>query len=91
MKRDPDLIGQILLDAETKPPGQPLSHGDYRGNERLPEVAEHARLLIGGGYAEGDASKSRVGAFVIHRHTMEGYDLIDSIRDREVWAQVKNE
>lgn len=86
MKRDLDLIRDLLLRVEALPPRGRM------GGEDLVE-GEHARLLIESGYAEG---WTRTGAdhsvieWDIHRLTMQGHDFLDSIRNPVVFEKTKS-
>lgn len=96
MRRDMDLIRELLLRVESF---DRRAGTTYVFNASEPElqidgytsdqVEEHLSWLIDYGYIEGG-----VGAdlhFVIRRLSMPGCDLLDSIRNPEIWSSVKAE
>jgi Hypothetical protein (DUF2513) len=90
MKRDMDLIREILLVAE--------SDGTYKSAEHYTEeqVAYHVQLLIDAGLIEGRVLfENRDGRqipvkYVIIRLTMAGHDFIDASRENKVWEKAKS-
>lgn len=90
MKRDPELIRNILLDVESSPPGQPINGFTYEDKEQ-PEILEHVVLLVDAEFIEGEvvlgASGQPHGCY-IKRLTWKGHEFLDSARDEEVWRKV---
>lgn len=85
MKRDMDLVREILLEAEAHDPDGTIPELEL--DEWSPEmVFEHVLLLRNAGFVEAALSQE---TSCIHRITWEGYELLDSIRDATVWAKVK--
>ncbi|WCE02810.1 DUF2513 domain-containing protein [Pseudoxanthomonas sp. JBR18] len=97
MKRDNELIRQLLLAIEDRPPGPPFS-----GSEICPEdadpavVAEHIRLLMDAGlidaltrqYVEDLCllpSRIKIGTI-----TWKGHEFLDAIRSDTIWAKTKS-
>lgn len=88
MKRDMELIREILLEAEriVVPGGQQFPTLTVEGWDHA-VVYEHARLLTSAGFLI--AAYELSNAIPVRGITWEGYDLLDSIRDDSVWANVK--
>lgn len=84
MKRDPDLLREMLLEAEKKP-GDRIE-AFYSGPD-YPTAMGHLRLLIDAGYMT--EVKSDRGTTFGWRITSAGHDFLDSVRDPEIWQQTK--
>jgi hypothetical protein len=90
MKRDLDLIRQILLAIENDQ--QPLTIA----GETAARVGYHVQLLLDEGYVEGNVLWDGVGedhvpvGYCVNRITMAGHDYLDSIRDPKVWNKTKS-
>lgn len=94
MKRDMELIRQLLLDLEAASgalDGRHAVDGYTQG-----EVAYHLALLIKSGLAEGPPPSSVLGNstqvpdFVLAlRLSPAGHDFIDTLRDETVWKKVR--
>jgi hypothetical protein len=95
MKRDLDLIREILLHIES---GQ-----EYDGTREFcsttpeemgltgytpEEFFYHCTLLIEDGYIDGAATIVNI---VVRRLTSRGHDFLDDIRDPGVWKKVKTQ
>jgi hypothetical protein len=92
MKRDLDLIREILLAVEVEPPGSPLRGGDF-GEQDVATVAAHVELLIEAGYVDGLVTTDGRGDYVkwrVLRLTMDGHDFLDAIRDPVVYRETKS-
>lgn len=98
MKRDFDLIRQILRDAEGMPAMSmlsniaPLGGTAFRYEGRDPQVvAEHVQLLIEAGLLNGKVSPGMEGgAYIqVQRLTWKGHDFLDAMKDESIWAQAK--
>lgn len=92
MKRDWDLVRQILLQVEALP-----SVADSLGPEAVAGydeqvVAYHMWLLNDAGLIEGSVKKMLSGDIVVivSNLTWEGHEFLDSIRRDNVWAQLKD-
>lgn len=89
MERNWDTIRDILLEVEsiTEPTAvlRPESDVGWR-------YVEHMVLLIDAGYCTGHVLRDVSGwaTASITSLTWEGYDLLDSIRDEDVWTKMKN-
>jgi len=92
MKRDMDLLRQILLQIEEFDQG-------FGGDVEIeiegcePHVlAEHLRLLTEAGLTEGEAipdESSNFDHIIPTRLTCSGHDFVDSVRDLEIWRRTK--
>ena len=115
MKRDLDLIRDILMEIETLTPRQCVrfinaTPEEYRGRNAAlaldpesdiefcdPVRFHHARLLWDSGYVrEHEIFGARKHHFIVSdlflsELTMEGYDFLDSIRDKTVWRKTKDQ
>lgn len=92
MKRDIDLVRQILLSAEA------LEHGYVSDVPKIDgytedQVAHHVYLMGQAGLAEVADTSSMDGtsptALMISL-TWSGHEFLDAIRDPEVWKQTKD-
>lgn len=95
MKRDMELIRNIMLAAETMPAGE-----QYFGNKITPEgtpdaiAADHIKLLLDADFLDGKFYSSLDGAAdpsraMIFGITWDGHEFLDATRDATVWAQTK--
>jgi hypothetical protein len=94
MKRDLDLIRDILLDVESWNDSQPLTLGrlTYDG-KTTQEIGYQIELLDDVGYIDVRIIKDHVGigyldAFIV-RMKMAGHEYLDSVRNPEVWNKTK--
>lgn len=88
MKRDWDLIRDILIRVEDLPPGDCLQLSESEV-DRVED--EHFYLLYEAGFLSADFMRDVRGvAFgVVVGLTWQGHDLLSSIRDEGVWSNVK--
>jgi hypothetical protein len=93
MKRDWDVIREVLLEVESVPEEGRVNFGyaissKQAGAER--SKAEHAFLLRDAGYLSaidvGDLDANRMLGPVL---TWAGHDLLDTLRSKPVWERVK--
>jgi hypothetical protein len=94
MKRDLDLIREILLHIESGEQYDGTREFYYSTPEDMglsggtpEEFVYHCTLLIEDGYIDGAATIVNI---VVRRLTSRGHDFLDDIRDAGVWKQVKN-
>jgi hypothetical protein len=79
MKRDVDLIRDILLSVEN-------GHADIKSNVTDQDIINyHLHLMIEGGLLNGQEVNE--GRWRIYGLTWEGYELLELIRDR--WETIK--
>ena len=85
MKRDMDLIRQLLLRAEAAPDGQ-LTVDD-------PLETYQVRLMIDAGLTDGQISEELTTSAprhsFIHGLTWAGHDFLDAARDDTLWKKAK--
>lgn len=92
MKRDIDLMREILMQVEAHPAGEDLSSQGVKipGHDPV-TISEHVWLLKQAHLIEatfpGD-SPSR-GVFVIFRLTPEGHDFVAHAHQSELWEKAK--
>src|SRR6476620_9997744 len=90
MKRDMDLVREIMLKIEALPPGPPVLY-------RVGEVEDlvllgHLEMLIEAGLVRGKISRSqgaRGDVIGISTLTWEGHEWIEIVRDPRVWEETK--
>jgi Hypothetical protein (DUF2513) len=95
MKRDLDLIRDILLDVENWNHPQPifLEGMAYEGKDKQ-EIGYQIDLLNDVGYIDARIIKGGQGVnyetAAILRMTMAGHEYLDSVRSPEVWKKTKS-
>lgn len=86
MKRDMDLIRELLLSIEANGAGH-----EYPGVDRPPEeIAYHLRLMKDAGLIDGIAyneigDNEGTPGFLTIKLTWEGHEFLDAARSPEVW------
>lgn len=92
MKRNLDLIRDILLKCEADTPGH-LSCEDFMdGRYSFREVSHHISLLMDVDYIDAESIPmmgQECDDYLVYRLTMFGYDYLDSIRDSSIWNKTK--
>lgn len=92
MKRDWDLIRQILLTCEDAPSGQHIGPNAFPALDKA-VVFEHVRILADAGYLEARLLPFSTGAsggeFVILRLAWDGYDLLAKMKSDTWWNKIK--
>ena len=87
MKRDWDVIREVLLSVEAMSSGE-LCFDTRKDDER--KKAEHAFLLWKSGFLDGvDASVLDGDRVIVMGLTWAGHDLLDTIQSKPVWERVK--
>ena len=94
MKKCQDTIRELLLHLEALPPErkrQTYQIGPVEGIDH-DSVLLHLELLLDDGCIVGEPLRTMDGIedFLVVRMTNKGYDFLDSIRERELWREVKN-
>jgi uncharacterized protein DUF2513 len=96
MKRDMDLVRELLLAVEAAPADAILANRDlqFSGHSDV-DVAEHVMLLADGGLLDViDAAAMRSPGtprqFYIRGITWTGYEYLDSVRNPEIWRKTKS-
>lgn len=89
MKRDMDLIRDILLAVEAQPPGLFHQIGVQTAHDQ-PTVLGHLRLVSEAGLLDGEMRFiSDTVLIAIHGLSNKGHDFLEAIRNETVWAQTK--
>jgi hypothetical protein len=91
MKRDMDLVRQIMLNVEGMPVGPPIQYRVGEVEDRV--LLAHMEMLISAGLVAGKISHSlgaRGDVIIISGLTWEGHEWLETVRRDEVWEQVKN-
>jgi hypothetical protein len=92
MKRNWDVIRELLCAVEAIPSHDEVVDLDDFDSDRRDEISYHARLLLEAGLAEGrmiDSLNAETADFYLSRLTWMGHDLLDSIRSDTVWEKTK--
>lgn len=93
MKRDWDVIRDVLTEVETLTEKERYSFCYGLGNEHSDEnasAAEHALRLWKTGFIEAvDASTIAGPAIQSPELTWAGHDLLDTLRSKPVWERIK--
>jgi hypothetical protein len=88
MKRDLDLVRELLLDIEKNAKGV-RADWTFSGEEHDPSlVLYHVRLLFDAGFVEGQFIED-AEAYWVDRITWQGHEFIDAVRDAGVWKKTK--
>lgn len=91
MKRDLDLVRQVLLQVEALPAGPPAQ---YRTSEiDDPVLLAHFELVIAAGLVNGKIARSqgtRGDVISISGLTWEGHEWIEMVRSQTVWNEIKS-
>ncbi|KTC68807.1 hypothetical protein Lbir_2340 [Legionella birminghamensis] len=91
MKRDWDMIRDILLQIESLAPNALLTLDSFP-LEKHSEVSSHLEILQEGGLLQGKIHKTPGGSphdFHLLRLTWVGYDFLESIRSDTAWDEIK--
>lgn len=95
MKRDMDLVRNLLLAIESHPQLdgtgaiQPEEPGELGITDHsFEEVAYHLAMLIEAGLVEGQMTPMQ-RLPVISKLTWRGHDFLDTIRDPAIWRETK--
>ena len=91
MKRDMDLIREILLQVKARPTAQSIDLVELPGHEQE-EISYHVKLLADAGYLEAHDLRT-MGPdgfrFAPSALTNEGHDFLDAARSNTVWESTK--
>ncbi|WP_172299109.1 DUF2513 domain-containing protein [Pseudoruegeria sp. HB172150] len=85
MKRNMDLVREILLEVEAKDDGKAKQY-DFK--QLGPEKAHHVNLLIQAGLLNWVGAVRSQERKKVHL-TWEGHDFLDSVRDVGIWEKTK--
>ena len=91
MKRDLDLVRQLLLQIEALPAGPPAQ---YRTSEiEDPVLLAHFELVLASGLVNGKIARSqgaRGDVISISGLTWEGHEWLELVRSQAIWNEVKS-
>lgn len=92
MKRNLDLVREILLAVEDYEPAQPsmlqtLSPKDFSGTEA--QNFYHINMLVDAGFINLAGKATLAGDYAVHGMTMSGHDFLDAIKEPSVWNHTK--
>ena len=91
MKRDMDLIREILLAIEEQHEYGPISGLTIPGHS-MNEIAYHCKILYEHGFIdnyEDDSGDDELLDFSVGALTWEGADYLEDVRDNTRWGKVK--
>jgi len=89
MKRDKDLVREILLQVEAYPHPMGWVELNVSGHS-AEEIARHVELLDEAGFVEADDLTDTSGYdWRAKQLTYEGHEFLDTVRDGEVWRLTK--
>ena len=97
MKRDMDLIRELLLKLEALPiaPGRLVSMGPHEPELAVvgytaDDISHHLRMLIDAGFLHVEGRGFNMSGELLFRGTTwSGHEFIGSTRDREIWQKTK--
>ena len=91
MKRDLDLVRQLMLQIEALPAAPPVQ---YRMSEiEDPVLLAHLEMLIEAGLVNGRISRSqgaRGDVISVSGLSWQGHEWIDMVRSQSLWNEVKS-
>jgi hypothetical protein len=91
MKRDLDLVRQLMLQIEALPAAPPVQ---YRMSEiEDPVLLAHLELLIEAGLVNGRISRSqgtRGDVISVSGLTWHGHEWVEMVRSQSLWNEVKS-
>ena len=91
VKRDFDLLRNMLLRIEAAEPGRKLDVGSFAGlcdDDNI--IALHIELLHEAGFVKlADPYSHEIDEMAIVRMTFAGYEYLDAIRDGSNWKAIK--
>jgi hypothetical protein len=96
MKRDMDLIRELLLKLEALPLGRggiavisPNTAEIAVQGHDADQIANHLSLMREAGLVDSPGPPPMSGGMMFRRLSWQGHDFLDSIRDPEVWNKTK--
>ena len=92
MKRDMDLIRELLFKLEQEPLDGNLYRLDLDGlgieGWSHEDLAYHFLLLIDAGFVDGE--RGGTGDIVARKLTWKGHEFLDTVRSPEIWRRTKD-
>jgi hypothetical protein len=95
MKRDMDLVRDLMLFLEGKPDTAMISAEDIPMAQRnSTEIQYHLNLIYQAGFLNAEAFRSsttsdRIIKVIPFDLTWQGHEFLDAVRDPEIWRQAK--
>ena len=90
MKRDLNLVRNILLDLECSPPGMPTFGFQYDGHEQA-EILEHVQILLDANFIEGllrTGHRDEPIGCMVSRMTWAGHEFLAKAKNDTIWKKV---
>ena len=90
MKRDMDLVRQIMLKIEELPAGPPVQF--RMGEVEDPVMLAHLEMMIATGLVNGKITQpygARGAVIIVSGLSWEGHEWIDTVRSESVWESTK--
>lgn len=90
MKRDLNLVRNILLDVESGSAGEAIDGFEYDGKGRG-EVLEHVQLLLDAGFIDGlvaTGGRNEPIGCVVFRMTWAGQEFLSKAKNDTLWKKV---
>jgi DNA-binding transcriptional ArsR family regulator len=95
MKRDMDLIRELLLKLEEYPKAledvvhiTPDAPGIQVAGYEVDQISYHLSLIEEAGLIDTRGAGAQIGIY-FYRLSWDGHEFIDTVRDSEVWRRVK--
>lgn len=88
MKRDWDIIREVLLKIESVEGHTPIGSDDFEHDNKL--VAYNMTLMLEAGLIGGANARTLDGHVYVERMTWQGHEFLDSIRDDTIWGKTKD-
>lgn len=90
MKRDMDLIREILLAIEARPAGELIRTIEIPKGFTPEEAIGHLRLINQAGYLDGKfETHGKTALIAIHGLSNRGHDFLDAVRSETIWNKTK--
>jgi|688.fasta_scaffold227839_3 hypothetical protein len=87
MKRDWDIIREVLLKIESSQAHTSISSNDFECSNEL--IAYHMTLMFEAGLIGRANATTLDGHVYVERMTWQGHEFLDSIRDDTIWGKTK--
>ena len=88
MKRDMNLIRQLLAYVEEQPAGTIIQQVTVPDGTDGSTVGEHIDLMIERGLIDGNVYDVNAPVFLIQRLTWEGHDFLQAVQNDTVWKKI---
>ena len=91
MKRDMDLVRQIMLNIEDRPAGPPVHFRMDEVEDRV--LLGHLEMMIAAGLVTGKITQphgARGSMIIVGDLSWEGHEWIETVRDQSVWDETSD-